>query len=73
MNPSQTLTTGQEVQRAGPDARTNERASQVIDRAIGIQTASSTMSAVEFLKSHHIAAGTITRVLFDQAQRRATE
>ena len=45
---------------------------ELVDRAIGLQQSSNTMSAIEFLKSHDIDARLIERVLLEPHRRRAS-
>jgi hypothetical protein len=44
--------------------------SAIVDHAIWMQEASSTVSAVEYLKSHNVAPAVIERVLLEPERRR---
>ncbi|MES2299210.1 MAG: hypothetical protein V4582_19365 [Pseudomonadota bacterium] len=44
--------------------------SDIIDHAIWVQEASSTVAAVEYLKSHNVAPAIIERVLLEPERRR---
>jgi hypothetical protein len=50
--------------------RRDLRCRDIVDHAISVQESSNTMSAVEYLKSHDIAAHVIERVLLDPDRRR---
>ena len=52
------------------DERRDERRRDIVDRAIAVQQSRNTMSAVEYLKSHDIAADVIERVMLDPERRR---
>jgi hypothetical protein len=43
----------------------------IVDQAIAVQESRNTMSAVEFLKAHDVAAPVIERVLLDPEHRRS--
>lgn len=57
-----------------PDApayeRRDVRCRDIVDHAIDVLATSSTMSAVEYLMSHDIAAHIIERVVLDPSRRR---
>jgi hypothetical protein len=50
--------------------RRDMRCRDIVDHAISVQESRNTMSAVEFLKSHDIAAHVIERVLLEPERRR---
>ncbi len=50
--------------------RRDMRCRDIVDHAISVQEASNTMSALEYLRSHDIAAHVIERVLLDPDRRR---
>ena len=50
--------------------RRDMRCRDIVDHAIAVQESRNTMSAVEYLKSHDIAAHVIERVLLDPERRR---
>ncbi len=50
--------------------RRDSRCRDIVDHAIAVQESRNTMSAVEYLKSHDIAADVIERVLLDPQRRR---
>ncbi len=50
--------------------RRDIRCRDIVDHAISVQQSRSTMSAVEYLKSHDIAADVIERVMLDPERRR---
>lgn len=50
--------------------RRDIRCRDIVDHAIAVQESRNTMSAVEYLKSHDIAAHVIERVLLDPERRR---
>jgi len=50
--------------------RRDVRCRDIVDHAISVQESRNTMSAVEYLKSHDIAAHVIERVLLDPERRR---
>jgi hypothetical protein len=52
--------------------RRDMRCRDIVDHAISVQESSNTMSAVEYLKSHDVAAHVIERVLLDPERRRTT-
>ena len=52
--------------------RSNAHARDVVDHAIAVQETANTMAAVEYLKSHDIAAHVIERVLLDPEHRRTS-
>ncbi len=64
-------------QFAGPHAgqRTDQRSDSglqhIVNCAISVQSRSSTLCAVEYLKSHNVGADVIERVLSHRQQRRA--
>jgi len=51
--------------------RSDLRCRDIVDHAIGFQARCNTMAAVEYLKSHDIAAHIIERVLLDPSRRRS--
>jgi hypothetical protein len=51
--------------------RRDVRCRDIVDHAIAVKESRNTMSAVEYLKSHDIAAHVIERVLLDPVRRRA--
>lgn len=53
--------------------RRDARSRDIVDHAIAVQETANTMSAVEYLKSHDVAAHVIERVLLDPQRRRTTE
>lgn len=53
------------------DRRRRPQRSALVARAIELQDTCSTMTAVEYLKSHQFGAQVIIRVLFDRDERRA--
>jgi predicted choloylglycine hydrolase len=50
--------------------RRDVRCRDIVDHAIAVQQSRNTMSAVEYLKSHDIAADVIERVMLDPQRRR---
>ena len=50
--------------------RRDLRCRDIVDHAIDVQRSRNTMSAVEYLKSHDIAADVIERVMLDPQRRR---
>jgi hypothetical protein len=50
--------------------RRDMRRRDIVDHAISVKETRNTMSAVEYLKSHDIAAHVIERVLLDPDRRR---
>ena len=50
--------------------RQDDRQSNIVDLAISVQASSNTLSAVEYLKAHDIAAHIIERVLLGPQRRR---
>jgi hypothetical protein len=50
--------------------RRDLRCRDIVEHAIEVQESRNTMSAVEYLKSHDIAAHVIERVMLDPARRR---
>lgn len=50
--------------------RTDARKRDIVNRAISVQQASNTVSALEYLKSHGIAPHVIERVLLEPGRRR---
>ena len=50
--------------------RRDIRCRDIVDHAIAVQESRNTMSAVEYLKSHDVAAHVIERVLLDPERRR---
>lgn len=52
--------------------RRDVRCRDIVDHAIAVQESGNTMSAVEYLKNHDIAADIIERVLLDPARRRTS-
>ncbi|MDB5920352.1 MAG: hypothetical protein JWR40_4586 [Massilia sp.] len=50
--------------------RRDEHSRDIVDHAIAVQQSRNTMSAVEYLKSHDIAADVIERVMLDPERRR---
>lgn len=53
--------------------RRDARSRDIVDHAIAVQETANTMSAVEYLKSHDVAAHVIERVLLDPERRRTIE
>ncbi len=53
--------------------RRDDRSRDIVDHAIAVQEAASTMSALEYLKSHDVAPHVIERVLLDPERRRTAE
>ena len=51
--------------------RRDLRQRDIVDHAIQVQESSNTMSAIEYLKSHDIAAELIERVLLEPDRRRS--
>jgi hypothetical protein len=51
--------------------RTDARSRDMVDHAIAVQESTSTMSAVEYLKSHGVACHVIERVLLEPQRRRS--
>jgi hypothetical protein len=51
--------------------RRDVRCRDIVDHAISVQESSNTMSAVEYLKSHDIAAHVIERVMLEPDRRRS--
>lgn len=52
--------------------RCDLRRRDIVDHAISVQESSSTMSAIEYLKAHDIAAAVIERVLLEPLRRRGS-
>lgn len=52
--------------------RRDMRRRDIVDHAICVQQSSNTMCAVEYLKSHDIAAAVIERVMLDRDHRRTS-
>jgi hypothetical protein len=50
--------------------RTDARGRDIVNHAISVQESSNTVAALEFLKSHGIAADVIERVLLEPSRRR---
>ncbi len=50
--------------------RTDIRGRDIVNHAISVQEVSNTVAALEFLKSHGIAAHIIERVLLEPSRRR---
>ncbi len=50
--------------------RLDEHQSSIVNHAISVQASSNTVSAVEYLKAHDIAAHVIARVLLGPQRRR---
>jgi hypothetical protein len=50
--------------------RRDVRCRDIVDHAISVQESRNTMSAVEYLKSHDIAAHVIERVMLEPSRRR---
>lgn len=50
--------------------RSDARRRDIVNHAISLQEASNTVSAVEYLKAHGIAAQVIERVLLEPGKRR---
>jgi hypothetical protein len=50
--------------------RRDVRCRDIVDHAIAVQESRNTMSAVEYLKSHDIAAHVIERVMLEPDRRR---
>ncbi|MGZ8289064.1 MAG: hypothetical protein ACXW2U_06095 [Telluria sp.] len=53
-----------------PYERTDARKRDIVNRAISVQEASNTVSALEYLKSHGISPSVIERVLLEPGRRR---
>jgi hypothetical protein len=51
-------------------ARRDVRSRDIVDHAIAVQESRNTMSAVEYMKSHDVAADVIERVMLDPERRR---
>jgi hypothetical protein len=51
--------------------RVESARTEIVDRGIEVQASFSTLCAVEYLKSHNIAAHIIQRVLLQPEQRRS--
>ncbi|WP_426114516.1 hypothetical protein [Massilia sp. PWRC2] len=56
--------------RPSKHARSDARSRDIVDHAIVVQETANTMAAVEYLKSHDVAAHVIERVLLDPQRRR---
>jgi hypothetical protein len=52
--------------------RRDIRCRDIVDHAICVQESSNTMSAVEYLRSHDVAAAVIERVMLDPDRRRTS-
>lgn len=52
--------------------RTDLDTGAIVDRGISVQSAFSTLCAIEYLKSHNVGSGVIERVLLHPEQRRKT-
>lgn len=52
--------------------RQDEHRCNIVDHAIAVQENGNTVSAIEYLKAHDIAAHVIARVLLEPQRRRAT-
>lgn len=50
--------------------RLDERRRDIVNHAISVQESSNTVSAIEYLKAHDIAADVIERVLLEPHRRR---
>ncbi|MCD2518548.1 hypothetical protein LQ564_19790 [Massilia sp. G4R7] len=55
---------------AAGDSRCDLHQRDIIDDALMLMRAAGTLSALEFLKSHAVDTGIITRVLLEPARRR---
>lgn len=53
--------------------RRDARSRDIVDHAIAVQETANTMAAVEYLKSHDVAAHVIERVLLEPQHRRTAE
>jgi hypothetical protein len=53
--------------------RRDVRSRDIVDHAIAVQETRNTMSALEYMKSHDVAAEVIERVLLDPDRRRSSE
>ena len=51
--------------------RQDIRRHDIVNHGIAVQQSSNTVSAIEYLKSHNIAADVIERVLLDPQRRRS--
>lgn len=51
--------------------RSDARSRDIVDHAITVQETANTMAAVEYLKSHDVAAHVIERVLLEPMRRRS--
>lgn len=71
MDPSRNTLASMRAPDAPADERHDVRCREIVDHAIGVLATSNTMSAVEYLKSHDIAAHIIERVLLDPSRRRS--
>lgn len=56
--------------QAALQLRQDKACSAVVDRGIEVQSCFSTLCAIEYLKSHNVAAAVIARVLLNPDQRR---
>jgi len=54
------------------DSRTDARQRRIVDHAIAVQDSSSTMSAVEYLRTRDVGASVIARVLLEPGRRRSS-
>ncbi len=69
MNPPRTL---HAIADGALDARHDLRQREIVDDALLLMRATGTLSALEFLKSHAVGTGVITRVLLDPGRRRSS-
>ena len=70
MDPSSPTVSRMRAPSAQQHPRRDERCRDIVDHAIRFQARCNTMAAVEYLKSHDIAAHIIERVLLDPSRRR---
>lgn len=70
MNPLSNDTAGNCAVAEPNYERRDLRCRAIVDHAIAVSESRNTMSAVEYLKSHDIAAHVIERVLLDPERRR---
>lgn len=71
MNPKCEQNIGDVAVARSDDTRQDGRRRDIVDHAILVQASSNTMSAIEYLKAHDIAATVIERVLLEPLRRRA--
>jgi hypothetical protein len=71
MNHTRTTLTGEFAFDEPNYQRRDVRCRDIVDHAIAVQESRNTMSAVEYLKSHDIAAHVIERVMLEPDRRRS--